>query len=56
LEEFAAKFEGLRVDQFVDMQALMGDQADNIPGVFGIGLKTALKLLKEYGEQVHHLR
>jgi DNA polymerase-1 len=56
LEEFAAKFEGLRVDQFVDMQALMGDQADNIPGVFGIGLKTALKLLKQYGEQVHHLR
>jgi DNA polymerase-1 len=55
LEEFAANFEGLRVDQFVDRQALMGNQADHIPGVFGIGLKTSLKLLKQYGEQVHHL-
>ncbi|GAQ87242.1 DNA polymerase I [Klebsormidium nitens] len=49
LEEFEAKFEGLRVDQFADMQALMGDQADNIPGVFGIGPKTASNLLKKYG-------
>lgn len=50
LEEFEAKFGGLRVDQFPDMQALMGDQADNIPGVFGIGPKTASNLLKKYGE------
>ncbi len=34
--------------QVIDMKALMGDTADNIPGVPGIGEKTALKLLTEY--------
>lgn len=34
--------------QFVDMLALMGDSSDNVPGVYGIGEKTAQKLLREY--------
>ncbi len=40
---------GLRPDQIVDYLALMGDSSDNIPGVRGIGEKTARKLLKQYG-------
>lgn len=36
---------GIRPEQFVDVKALMGDSSDNIPGVSGIGEKTALKLI-----------
>jgi len=39
----------LRPDQIIDLKGLMGDSSDNIPGVPGIGEKTALKLLWEYG-------
>jgi DNA polymerase-1 len=39
---------GLDPVQFVDMLALMGDSSDNVPGVYGIGEKTAQKLLREY--------
>lgn len=39
---------GLRPAQIIDLKALMGDTADNIPGVRGIGEKTALKLLNCY--------
>lgn len=35
-------------DQIIDLKALMGDSSDNIPGVKGVGLKTATKLLKHY--------
>lgn len=45
---FEAKYE-LKPHQLIDMKGLMGDSSDNIPGVPGIGEKTALKLLKEYG-------
>ena len=38
-----------RVDQVIDMLALMGDAVDNIPGIAGVGEKTACKLLKEFG-------
>jgi len=38
-----------RVEQVIDMLGLMGDAVDNIPGIKGVGEKTACKLLKEYG-------
>jgi DNA polymerase-1 len=40
---------GLSAEQIIDMKGLMGDASDNIPGVPGVGEKTAIKLLKEYG-------
>jgi DNA polymerase-1 len=40
---------GLRPDQVIDMLALMGDSVDNVPGVPGIGPKTAVELIREYG-------
>jgi len=40
---------GLVPDQIIDYMALMGDASDNVPGVKGIGEKTALKLITEYG-------
>ncbi|NQV73897.1 DNA polymerase I [bacterium] len=45
---FKEKF-GLNPIQFIDVLALMGDAADNVPGVKGIGEKTAVKLIEEYG-------
>src|SRR5699024_10729441 len=36
-------------EQIIDLKALMGDSSDNIPGVPGVGIKTATRLLKEYG-------
>ena len=47
-EAFVEKY-GVLPSQFVDVKALMGDSSDNIPGVPGIGEKTALKLISEYG-------
>lgn len=40
---------GVKPDQVVDYKALVGDKSDNIPGVAGVGDKTATKLLAEYG-------
>jgi DNA polymerase I len=40
---------GIKPLQIIDMKGLMGDASDNIPGVPGVGEKTALKLLIEYG-------
>lgn len=40
---------GIHPHQVIDVKGLMGDTADNYPGVKGIGEKTALKLMKEYG-------
>ena len=40
---------GLRPNQIPDLKGLMGDASDNIPGLPGVGEKTALKLLSEYG-------
>lgn len=39
---------GLTPEQIIDMKGLMGDSSDNIPGVPGVGEKTAIKLLKEF--------
>ncbi|MRH42576.1 5'-3' exonuclease [Aquibacillus halophilus] len=40
---------GISPNQMIDLKGLMGDPSDNYPGVKGIGEKTALKLLQEYG-------
>jgi DNA polymerase-1 len=40
---------GLRPDQIPDLKGLMGDASDNIPGIPGVGEKTALNLMHEYG-------
>lgn len=40
---------GIEPEQMVDLKGLMGDKSDNIPGVPGIGEKTGIKLIKEYG-------
>lgn len=48
LREDVVEFIGVRPDQIVDFKALVGDKSDNIPGVRGIGEKTAIKLLSEY--------
>lgn len=44
---FEAKYH-IRVDQFLDLKSLKGDSSDNIPGVPGIGEKTAIELLQQY--------
>ena len=41
--------DGFTVSQFIDYKALMGDASDNIPGIAGVGEKTAKQLLQEYG-------
>src|SRR5262249_38847242 len=40
---------GIGPEQVVDLQTLVGDSVDNVPGVPGIGIKTAAKLLQEFG-------
>lgn len=47
-EFIAEKYDGLVPNQIIDMKGLMGDKSDNIPGVPGIGEKTAIKLLKQF--------
>lgn len=47
-EAVFAKYE-LTPSQIVDLKGLMGDPSDNLPGIPGVGEKTAIKLLKEYG-------
>ncbi len=48
-EELLAE-KGVRPEQVVDMLALMGDTVDNVPGVAGIGPKTAAQLIGDYGD------
>ena len=47
-EQVVEKF-GVAPDKVVDVQALAGDASDNVPGVRGIGIKTAAALINEYG-------
>ena len=49
IEEVKAKFDIESVDQVIDFLGLMGDASDNIPGCPGVGQKTAVKLIKEFG-------
>ncbi|WP_026827749.1 DNA polymerase I [Exiguobacterium artemiae] len=48
-ELFAETYGGLKPIQMIDLKGLMGDKSDNIPGVPGIGEKTAIKLISAYG-------
>lgn len=43
------EFYGVRADQVIDLKSLMGDSSDNIPGVAGVGEKTAKDLIAKYG-------
>ncbi|MCI2876518.1 DNA polymerase I [Staphylococcus hominis] len=47
-EFIAEKYNGLKPMQIIDMKGLMGDSSDNIPGVAGVGEKTAIKLLNQF--------
>ena len=49
IEEVKKKFDIDRVEQVIDILGLQGDAADNIPGIPGVGAKTAIKFLKQYG-------
>lgn len=46
-EQFREKY-GIEPSEFVDVKALMGDASDNIPGVAGVGEKTAMSLIQNY--------
>jgi len=48
IAEIEAKY-GIKKSQFLDLKSLKGDASDNIPGVPGVGEKTAVKLLNDYG-------
>ena len=47
-ENFSQKFMGLTPEQITDYKGIAGDSSDNLPGVVGIGPKTAAQLLREY--------
>ena len=49
VDEVFEKF-GVTPDRVIDVQALAGDSSDNVPGVPGIGVKTAAQLIHEYGD------
>jgi len=49
VEDIKREFSVQRPEQVIDVLALMGDTADNIPGAPGVGPKTAMKLISEYG-------
>jgi len=49
VDEVKKEFSVANPGQVIDILALMGDTADNIPGAPGVGPKTAMKLVSEYG-------
>jgi DNA polymerase-1 len=48
-EKVKEKYEGITPSQLPDFKALRGDPSDNIPGILGIGEKTAIQLIKQFG-------
>ena len=48
LEDIKQKF-GVKPEQIIDVQSLAGDTSDNVPGVPGIGIKTAAELINKFG-------
>jgi DNA polymerase-1 len=52
MEEVSARF-GVGPEKVIEIMGLMGDSSDNIPGVRGIGEKTAIRLIQEYGTIDH---
>ena len=48
IEEVSKRYDGLTPEIVPDIKGLQGASSDNIPGVPGVGIKTALKLLKQY--------
>jgi DNA polymerase I len=55
-EEVCAKWNIKNVSQVIDMLGMMGDAVDNIPGIKGVGEKTAAKFLEEYGSLENTLK
>lgn len=49
-EEYVREKYGVSPRQLIDVKSLMGDASDNIPGISGIGEKTALRLIAQYGD------
>ncbi|MGZ4048468.1 MAG: 5'-3' exonuclease, partial [Bacteroidia bacterium] len=49
IAEVCKKWDITNVDQLVDILGLMGDKVDNIPGIPGVGEKTAIQLVKDFG-------
>lgn len=49
IDKVKEKYQGLTPDKLVDFKALRGDPSDNIPGVRGVGEKTAIELLNKFG-------
>ena len=49
VEEICKKWEISNVGQLIDILGLMGDKVDNIPGIPGVGEKTAIQLVKDFG-------
>ena len=49
VSEVLEKFQVQKINQVIDFLAMMGDSADNIPGIPGVGKKTAQKFIKEFG-------
>lgn len=49
IDEVTKKYDGLIPDQLIDYKALRGDTSDNVPGIKGIGEKTAIDLIKKFG-------
>ncbi len=49
IERVKEKYDGIDPERIPDIKALQGDKSDNIPGVTGVGEKTAIKIIKEFG-------